>query len=781
MEDLMKARLCYGRCWHLLLLLLHLIIDSRAECPYFASLRVERSTGNRWRFQQSDFTSDSISDRFPNISDDEIIQLVNSGRDRAENLFGVSLGARSLLPFSSSDEVSKRNFKRPLNVTEYPVIGRNDSAWGLGKYGFLLEKTVPISQRAVVLLDITKGLTESRHLNRGTRQFLDDITGLSVPQFRTICPVPKERPAVSLDDPFNSPNPPDCVHNKYQGINGHCNNVAWLNRGKDSTIYRRLLEANYADGVADVRVSATGQKLPSARSVSLEVFDNLEGPGVDLSALNAHFGQFLAHDMISSPSSKTADGQIPKCCGDSGKAIHPDCLPIEIPPNDQISRQHGRTCMEFVRTLPGVRPGCTLGPREQINQNTHFIDASTIYGSNDQEASAVRSFEGGQLKNIRPFPQSPHFSILTGDASSCSGNGLVCFKGGDKRTNVQPGLTMMHTIWMRQHNRLASILSTVNSHWNDETLFQEARRILIAQLQHIVYSEFLPNFLGKDMMNSFGLTLLPRGLFHGYNISANPAVTSEFAVAGFRLHSTIPPVLALRNPADNSRVGVKPLRESWFHPFDLYSASYFSECAAGMIGAVYDKQDQHYADDVRNHLFQRFPEVIGLDMPAIDIQRGRDHGLQPYVKYRALCQLRVPKSFRDLKKMNIMPAEVVDRLATAYRSVEDVDLYVGGTVENHVAGGRVGPTFGCIIGEQFYRSRTGDRFWYENDLPLISALLQAQVDEIRKSSFAQVMCSNVDGLQNIQPKILLVADSGDNQQVPCSSLPDIDFSIWRDA
>ena len=70
-------------------------------------------------------------------------------------------------------------------------------------------------------------------------------------------------------------------------------------------------------------------------------------------------------------------------------------------------------------------------------------------------------------------------------------------------------------------------------------------------------------------MASFGLSLQPRGRYTGYNISAHPAVSSEFAVAGFRLHSTIPPVLALRNK-DMSNAGSKPLRDAWFQPFDLY-------------------------------------------------------------------------------------------------------------------------------------------------------------------------------------------------------------------
>ncbi len=80
-------------------------------------------------------------------------------------------------------------------------------------------------------------------------------------------------------------------------------------------------------------------------------------------------------------------------------------------------------------------------------------------------------------------------------------NALIMFftlNVGDVRVNEQIGLTAFHTVWMREHNRIANTLAELNKHWDDTRIYEETRRIVIAQVQHITYNEFVPLLLGKS-------------------------------------------------------------------------------------------------------------------------------------------------------------------------------------------------------------------------------------------------------------------------------------------
>lgn len=102
-----------------------------------------------------------------------------------------------------------------------------------------------------------------------------------------------------------------------------------------------------------------------------------------------------------------------------------------------------------------------------------------------------------------------------------------CFLGGDIRVNEQLGLLAMHTVWFRQHNFIADKLKEINPTMEDEIVFQEARKIVGAQMQHITYADWLPLILGKRGM-------VELGTYQGYNPQVNPTITTEFATAALR-------------------------------------------------------------------------------------------------------------------------------------------------------------------------------------------------------------------------------------------------------
>ena len=159
---------------------------------------------------------------------------------------------------------------------------------------------------------------------------------------------------------------------------------------------------------------------------------------------------------------------------------------------------------------------------------------------------------------------------------------------------------------------------------------------------------------------------------------------------------------------------------------------------------------KHFVSGFTFPLCQHPHTGFGMDLAALNIQRGRDHGLAAYNIWREQCGLRRFQKWEELK--TVMSAVTVDRLASVYDSVEDIDLFSGGLSERPVVGGMVGPTFACILGQQFLNLRRGDRFWYENGPGVNPGAFQPdQLREIRKASLSRIICDNLDDVTMIQP------------------------------
>ena len=173
------------------------------------------------------------------------------------------------------------------------------------------------------------------------------------------------------------------------------------------------------------------------------------------------------------------------------------------------------------------------------------------------------------------------------------------------------------------------------------------------------------------------------------------------------------------------------------------------------------------------------PDGIVGDLMAINIQRGRDHGLAPYIYFRKFCGLDtdlpggLAKKFSDLVNID---KEQLGRIISVYISTFDIDLFVGGISENPQPGSILGQTLTCLITDSFRRFRVGDRFWYERNDSYTGFTLE-QLDSIRKgSSLAKVICDNSDNASRIQERVF---ETG-QELVNCDRIPSIDLSLWKE-
>ena len=100
-----------------------------------------------------------------------------------------------------------------------------------------------------------------------------------------------------------------------------------------------------------------------------------------------------------------------------------------------------------------------LGPREQVNQNTAFIDGSNVYGNDKCDSMDLREGVDGRLNTTLPHHgRGKHLLPKTKDNLECKAESGFCFKGGDSRASEQPALAATHTIFLREHNRLVAKL-----------------------------------------------------------------------------------------------------------------------------------------------------------------------------------------------------------------------------------------------------------------------------------------------------------------------------------
>ncbi|XP_071035670.1 salivary peroxidase/catechol oxidase-like isoform X1 [Parasteatoda tepidariorum] len=564
-----------------------------------------------------------------------------------------------------------------------------------------------------------------------------------------------------------------CPTTKYRTSDGSCNNLLHPEWGKSFQTYSRILPPRYADGINEARASYDGGPLPSAREVSQRVFYPLDRPSRKITTAFTLWAQFLGYDLSLTGVTHAGSGDGILCCHpeiqNNQKLLHPQCMPIHVPDNDPLYKEYNVTCMQFLRSVAAPRSDCTFGPREQLNQVTAYIDGSSIYGSSDNITKTLRSFEGGNLK----------WTVIAGElmlprsrALPCARVETPCFATGDKRSNQNILLSVMHGLMLREHNRLADLLSKLNPGWNDEILFHEARRLLCAEIQHITYSEFLPLLLGNRVMSAYELTPKLTGYSFDYDQDLNAGITNSFASAANRFGHTL-----VQSSVEMYTAQAARYNSSLSHSYDpsiLYEKGSFDALVRGMILQPAQSFDHHVVQELSGRLFSMGGH--GLDLIALNIQRGRDHGLSGYNEWREYCGLPRLRNFEDL--LTVMNPTAARNFSRLYRNVDDVDLYPAGSAETPLPDSILGPTFACIIAEQFRRLKLGDRFWYENG-GKESSFNEAQLKEIRKVTLSRLFCDNTN-VKEVQ-LVSFVKPANWNPFEDCSKgkLPKMNLSAWK--
>lgn len=235
--------------------------------------------------------------------------------------------------------------------------------------------------------------------------------------------------------------------------------------------------------------------------------------------------------------------------------------------------------------------------------------------------------------------------------------------------NHVPGLTVMHVMFLRMHNKIAMKLNLKNPMWNDERIFQETRKIVVAIQQHMVYNELFPKIFDQNTMMTYGLYSTPRGYNTVYDPSIDGSIMMGFSAAAMRFpHTRIPDVQSMVNKMYTNRVDV-PIFNTFDKPkFVLQRrGNALNDFARWLTSFPAMADDRFVEDGVRDFLFLD-ERGHSFDLVALNIQRARDQGIPPYNKWRELCGLPPARYFASVEGGLVdHTPEVATLLATVYQ------------------------------------------------------------------------------------------------------------------
>lgn len=511
------------------------------------------------------------------------------------------------------------------------------------------------------------------------------------------------------------------INRSFNGSNNNISNPTW---GAAHAELTRISKADYADGISEPKLDMTNNR-PNPRVISNTLFaqEATISNGLSLSDFTWAFGQFIDHDISlveNDPSENLTN--------------------IEIP-SDDLYFTPGST-IHMSRSIAAEGTGTDIdNPRQHTNEITSFIDASSVYGSDQERADWLRTFENGKLKtspgNLLPWNtvtgnQNDEIDFNAPFMADDTRSLTRYFVAGDVRANENPLLLSFHVLFVREHNRLCDELASDHPAWNDERIYQRARKLVGGFIQEIVFNEWLPS-MGVE---------LPR--YNGYKDNIDPSISNEFSAAAFRLGHTLinSDIIRMNNDGTEIPGGNISLRDAFFNPFVMVLSGGIDPFIKGMATQVQQEMDCKVVDDVRNFLFGA-PGQGGLDLAAININRGRERGIPSFNQIRQDLGLPPVNSFYTLTH----DQEVADLMEEVYGSIDHLDPWVGMVSEHHVGSDALfGELMMTILEEQFQVLRDGDRYYYEVD----DELTEEQKEMVSTTTMRDIIMrnTNIDLMQD---------------------------------
>jgi peroxidase len=471
-------------------------------------------------------------------------------------------------------------------------------------------------------------------------------------------------------------------------------------RNSAGSTFTRSPVNSYTDGIHAMRTD-----LPNPRTISNQV---VAGHGTDpdpngYSGMMYAWGQFITHDLsFERPGTGNIDVIVP--AGDT-----------DLTPGSHIP---------VTRSAVALGSGVSNHVALPINDVTGWIDASVVYGvayppgvaqGPTPFANPVTLREGGQI--------ATNGLLITSSDGKYPGKDGGVYKFGDPRATENPDLTSIQVLFVREHNWHVNRLRTKHPEWSGEQLYQRARSIVIAEIQNITYSEWLPKLLGP--------TAIPP--YTGFNPTVDSSIQIEFAAAALRFgHSIVSNALDRIDEQGNITESLS-LFQAFFLTPTLFERNGGADGFLRKLAAdISNKLDVHIIDDLRNLLND---PPAAMDLAATNIQRGRDLGLPSLNQMRIALGLQPYTTFNQITN----DVTVVTALQNTYTNINDIDLWIGGLAENAVTGAMIGQTFRTILIDQFIRTRNGDAQWFENQ-----PWATADLAWLRASTLSDIILRNTD-------------------------------------